>query len=1285
MTGQRSGKPTVFGRVVRWIAVVGFIISAVVTSVSIAQNRLDLALSEMEDVIKRLEDLLVRLKANRSRQPGVVVAGFIAAVVTGEREGRKFRSVYVPGIDVYLEEPGGFSSAPPQQTDLSGRFTFRNLRAGSYRLCWKADGYAPGCRPFTVQSDNLHLGDTVVFAERDDESVLVWGEVRLSDGSKPRFLDPLVGRNAYATVELNEPARNTTKSVAVNNFAQYVIPVASSRSDIELSISIEAAKGFQRVLAGAELFRAATHRIDIVIENSAPKWMTAAASDGSGLKLKTALPGSTLKLVAQAEDPDGDQLDYTWYVMEGSGVLNTANGPNADWTLPIAPGYYSVVATATDRKGGYAQASVSVRADKLGVVFSGFVAGTDTGVLDGATVDVNGQHTVTAIDGSFNMRVVDADRFVLNIRKSGYGLVSQIYDGALMGGNWTMTRATVVTADPFQGIQVADKRDPRNCLGPLSAALNWENFTKLMVPQFQDGKGNVVESFDRLEIMKSGLRGNGTGFPQVGKDRGSRECGPGISIRIPAKSLEDQNGQPPIGPVEVSLSTVDLLSPEQMPGDYTVAEAGGVAKSMESYGAGSIEIAAAGNRKYNLIPGATAEVTIPVDRAQLAAGGTLPATIPILFYDEAKGVWIEEGTAKLAGNAYVGEVKHFSTINTDLVKTNQACVRVDSPTLPPNYKLEVTIPIPGAAPQIITRNITNSSPGVHVIYNLPTNKNIILVPIRIANNTPIGTFIVNTGGTQNPQTPNLPVFGSAPDYYPACATRVVLTDPGVPPPAGEFLHGLTTFAAVNLTDLANSDSTLEGLFKQATADYYQHVDPRGKRLTLSDFKALNGFPGGEIRATFANAGDLGFGRDMHCKKQVSSDGFDDVACYVTNYGDILTPDSQDVVDAVNGDNPVATVAMEFSRVESDPGNVVEFDDPQRVVKFYVYSGDGSQLLRSADLDSGQNLSARPIPQLCMVCHGGKFPPPGGPTTGVPTFNSRDAVKLGSRFLPFDLHYYEFAPPPNDKASQQAAFKQLNEDIVNATQPGPAISEVVAGMYPGATQEENFVVVGWNGDPVYQIMYRDVVARTCRTCHVANSFPDLTFQTAPQAIVRLGNIEQRVCAQGVMPHAKRTHDIFWTSSAPHMPSILQIFGDTFDNGSNGWDGTKCGSFTSGGTTPSSIYVTQVYPVWGSKGCNGCHVGSAPSGGLNLQASNKPLSDANTTFPQIIQSSTELPSMKRIAPFDPANSYLDHKVKNTHLGVGGAGSVMPPGCTGGTCLSSTEIGTLVNWINLGAPPP
>ncbi|MEZ4725963.1 MAG: hypothetical protein R3E79_02390 [Caldilineaceae bacterium] len=692
---------------------------------------------------------------------------------------------------------------------------------------------------------------------------------------------------------------------------------------------------------------------------------------------------------------------------------------------------------------------------------------------------------------------------------------------------------------------------------------------------------------------------------------------------------------------------------------------------MQSYGAGMVELTGGGQR-YNLKPGATAELIIPVDPTQLAAGGALPPSIPLLYYDEQAGVWREEGKLALVGSTYVATVQHFSAINADLVKTDQSCLRILSPSLPATYQLEITIPMgAGTAPKVLTKMITNT-PTEHVLYNLPSDATVVLVPIRIDNNTPIGTFVVNTGGPQNPTNPNLP----AGPPYDACATEVTLSELVVPelPVSGEFLHGVTTFAATNLDELnpANPvENALITALDQATTDYYTQVDPRNRRQTLNDFRTANGFGVGEVEATYANGGDLGFGRNMHCMKQLADDAQVDVACYVTNYGSYLTPDGQDVLDAIAGTDPVATVAMEWSRIEDEPAPgdpitaPIVYSDPQRVVKFFVYNGAGTALLNAANLDG---VGARPIPQLCMVCHGGDYS--GAVSGGVPSFASRNDVKLDSQFIPFDLRYYVFGPAPHDKATQQPLFKTLNEEYVLDTSPNSTIQEIITEMYAGGPiQDEDFTVAGWQAEPNHETMYKSVVAPTCRMCHASISVdPNLRFTTATQAINRLGQIESRVCAQHVMPHARVTHEIFWTSVGPHMPAQLQAFGDDYGTVGNGWQGNVCGDFTPGGATPVTFYEATIQPIWNTN-CTACHVGGSPPASLNLATN----SHANL----VNVNSTEVPALKRVQPNNAANSYLYQKVTQAAPAVG---SQMPPGGP----LNGADINDIESWINSGAAP-
>src|SRR5207302_9706461 len=102
---------------------------------------------------------------------------------------------------------------------------------------------------------------------------------------------------------------------------------------------------------------------------------------------------------------------------------------------------------------------------------------------------------------------------------------------------------------------------------------------------------------------------------------------------------------------------------------------------------------------------------------------------------------------------------------------------------------------------------------------------------------------------------------------------------------------------------------------------------------------------------------------------------------------------------------------------------------------------------SANLDGR---GERPVPQLCMICHGGQIPQQPG---GVPVFGSAADVTLNSRFLPFDHRLFTF-PTTLPKANQEASIKSLNETIVDAVPAGAAttdpIREVVHALYNDAT-------------------------------------------------------------------------------------------------------------------------------------------------------------------------------------------------------------------------------------------
>jgi hypothetical protein len=136
-------------------------------------------------------------------------------------------------------------------------------------------------------------------------------------------------------------------------------------------------------------------------------------------------------------------------------------------------------------------------------------------------------------------------------------------------------------------------------------------------------------------------------------------------VDLPANSLVPQNGGAAAGTVNVSVTPINpAVDPNLMPGDFTGLSAGGTTP-IESFGAMLVDIRDNVGTRYTLAAGKTSTIRIPL--------GTLspnpPATLPLWFFDEATGLWKEEGTATLTGTApnqfYEGTVTHFSFWNAD--------------------------------------------------------------------------------------------------------------------------------------------------------------------------------------------------------------------------------------------------------------------------------------------------------------------------------------------------------------------------------------------------------------------------------------------------------------------------------------------------------------------------------------------------------------------------------------------------------------------------------------------
>lgn len=143
----------------------------------------------------------------------------------------------------------------------------------------------------------------------------------------------------------------------------------------------------------------------------------------------------------------------------------------------------------------------------------------------------------------------------------------------------------------------------------------------------------------------------------------------GHQVQIDLEGGFTDNGATYTGSVTATTVYLDPDSytfAEQMPGDLSAirsADNGGGAVQLVSYGMVSVDFTGDNGQKLELAPGKQAKITFPIPNK--FSGQTPPNEIPLWWFDEATGLWKEEGKATLNGNVYEGYVNHFTWWNLD--------------------------------------------------------------------------------------------------------------------------------------------------------------------------------------------------------------------------------------------------------------------------------------------------------------------------------------------------------------------------------------------------------------------------------------------------------------------------------------------------------------------------------------------------------------------------------------------------------------------------------------------
>lgn len=285
--------------------------------------------------------------------------------------------------------------------------------------------------------------------------------------------------------------------------------------------------------------------------------------------------------------------------------------------------------------------------------------------------------------------------------------------------------------------------------------------------------------------------------------------------------------------------------------------------------------------------------------------------------------------------------------------------------------------------------------------------------------------------------------------------------------------------------------TADGVAK--AADYYAAIG-ESSLDTLEKWKANYNFPkrrpGESLDAyrarakvvIYYNLTELGLGRELGC----SATG-NDLACYVTNYGGQFNDMDNSLNAAVLGQDIRNTVVISYKASRAS----------RYAVQFAAFGADGKRLSK-AQLD---NHGARPVPQICMSCHGGHWNP------DVQGLSGKYGLAEDARFLPLMTGTVLFSGnAPYRKSDQEAymlynnnlAYQKRYETLTGRQQDylhrAYFVRNGALDFYNGRTDQafELSTPQGWAGKENF---YRYGVLPFCDTCHMAADSQHVTRSLA----------------------------------------------------------------------------------------------------------------------------------------------------------------------------------------------
>ncbi len=141
----------------------------------------------------------------------------------------------------------------------------------------------------------------------------------------------------------------------------------------------------------------------------------------------------------------------------------------------------------------------------------------------------------------------------------------------------------------------------------------------------------------------------------------------GLSVTLPENAVvKVSTNSAYSGNIKVAAKWIEPTAADLnsiMPGDLRGIDLNNGLKILTTYGMAAVELTTDGGDLLQIAPGKKAKLTIPLSAGVSAAA---PSSIALWSFDEANGLWKQEGIAQKTAAGYVGEVSHFSFWNCDV-------------------------------------------------------------------------------------------------------------------------------------------------------------------------------------------------------------------------------------------------------------------------------------------------------------------------------------------------------------------------------------------------------------------------------------------------------------------------------------------------------------------------------------------------------------------------------------------------------------------------------------------